>query len=151
MGTSLPILPLCQKRLIFYILICKKGILNYFASFTGEHLCRNLFFNKVANLISPARYFSLCVSLISTFRRCSPIFCISYQNFCLENNNLVIGIRTEILSCDMCLPVFLPASMDVCLPVSLPPFGFPLSELPKQGGSIKFDIFATILVSLNIS
>ena len=148
MGTSLPILPLCQKRLLFYILICKKSILNYFASFTGEHLCKNLFFNKVGHLISPAWYFSLCLSLIYTFRRCSLIFCISYKSFCLENNNLIIGIRTEILSCDMCLPVFLPASMDVYLPVFLPPFGFPLSKLPKQGGPIKFDIFAS--VSLNI-
>ena len=145
----MPILLLCQKRQIFYRLIFKNGILNYFASFTEEYLCRNLLFNEIANLISPARYFSLCLSLTSTFRRWCPVFCISYQNICLENDNLVLEIHANFPLCEMCLPVFLPASMNVCLPVSLLPFGFPLSELPKQGGSIKLDIFAS--VSLNIS
>ena len=34
----------CQEE------ICKKGILENFAKFTGKHLCRGLFFNKVAGL-----------------------------------------------------------------------------------------------------
>ena len=29
---------------------CKKGVLKYFAQFTGKHLCQSLFFNKVAGL-----------------------------------------------------------------------------------------------------
>ena len=29
-------------------MFCKKGVLRNFAKFTGKHLCRNLFFNKVA-------------------------------------------------------------------------------------------------------
>ena len=29
---------------------CKKGVLRYFARFTGKHLCQSLFFNKVAGL-----------------------------------------------------------------------------------------------------
>ena len=28
--------------------LCKKGVLRNFAKFTGKHLCRSLFFNKVA-------------------------------------------------------------------------------------------------------
>ena len=28
----------------------KKGVLEFFAKFTGKHLCQNLFFNKVADL-----------------------------------------------------------------------------------------------------
>ena len=30
--------------------LCKKGILRNFATFTGKHLCQSLFFNKVAGL-----------------------------------------------------------------------------------------------------
>ena len=37
-----------QKQLFRGVL--KKGILNHFADFTGEHLCRSLFFDKVAGL-----------------------------------------------------------------------------------------------------
>ena len=29
---------------------CKKGVLRNFTKFTGKHLCRSLFFNKVAGL-----------------------------------------------------------------------------------------------------
>ena len=29
---------------------CKKGVLKIFAKFTGKHLCKSLFFNKVAGL-----------------------------------------------------------------------------------------------------
>ena len=29
---------------------CKKGVLRYFAKFTGKHLSQSLFFNKVAGL-----------------------------------------------------------------------------------------------------
>ena len=29
---------------------CKKGVLGNFAKFTGQHLCQNLFFNKVVGL-----------------------------------------------------------------------------------------------------
>ena len=29
---------------------CKKGVLKYFAKFTGKHLCQSLFFNNVAGL-----------------------------------------------------------------------------------------------------
>ena len=29
---------------------CKKGVLKNLAKFTGKHLCRSLFFNKVADL-----------------------------------------------------------------------------------------------------
>ena len=31
---------------------CKKGVLGHFAKFTGQHLCQNLFFNKVVGLRS---------------------------------------------------------------------------------------------------
>ena len=31
-------------------LFCKKGVLENFAKFTGKHLCRSLFLNKVAGL-----------------------------------------------------------------------------------------------------
>ena len=31
---------------------CKKGVLKNFAKFTGKHLCRSLFFNKVTGLRS---------------------------------------------------------------------------------------------------
>ena len=30
--------------------LCKKGVLKYFAKFTGKHMCQSLFFNKVAGL-----------------------------------------------------------------------------------------------------
>ena len=29
---------------------CKKGVLKNFAKFPGKHLCRSLFFNRVAGL-----------------------------------------------------------------------------------------------------
>ena len=32
----------------------KKGVLRYYAKFTGKHLCQSLFFNKVAGLRSKA-------------------------------------------------------------------------------------------------
>ena len=31
-------------------MFCKKGVLRNFSKFTGKHLCRSLFFNKVAGL-----------------------------------------------------------------------------------------------------
>ena len=31
-------------------MFCKKGVLRDFSKFTGKHLCRSLFFNKVAGL-----------------------------------------------------------------------------------------------------
>ena len=30
--------------------VCKKGVLENFAKYTGKHLCQSLFFNKVAGL-----------------------------------------------------------------------------------------------------
>ena len=35
---------------IFQKEFCKKGVVRNLAKFTGKHLCKNLFFNKVADL-----------------------------------------------------------------------------------------------------
>ena len=43
----------------------KKGVLRNFAKFTGKHLCRSLFFNKVAGL-RPVTYFWSVFSCIGT-------------------------------------------------------------------------------------
>ena len=45
--------------------LCKKGVIRNFATFTGKHLCQSLFFNKVAGAVcnfitkeAPAQMFS---------------------------------------------------------------------------------------------
>ena len=46
---------------------CKKVVLRNFAKFTGKHLCKNLFFNKVAGL----RYATLLEEIL--WHRCFPV------------------------------------------------------------------------------
>ena len=36
--------------ILSYLILSIKGVLKYFAKFTGKHLCQSLFFNKAAGL-----------------------------------------------------------------------------------------------------
>ena len=50
----------------------KKGVMRNFAEFTGKHLCRNLFFNKV-------KLYSFATSLkTSLYRKC---FLVNFAKF----------------------------------------------------------------------
>ena len=45
----------------------KKGVLRYFAIFTGKHLCQSLFFNKVAGAACKVVSFEFCEISKNTF------------------------------------------------------------------------------------
>ena len=60
--------------------LCKKGVLKYFAKFTGKHLCQSLFFNKVVGL-RPA---TLLRKTLAQMFSCE--FCKVFKNtFFLQN------------------------------------------------------------------
>ena len=51
-------------------MFCEKGVLEYFVKFTVKHMCKRLFFNKVAGLTSPT---SLNSDVSKLWHRCFPM------------------------------------------------------------------------------
>ena len=82
---------------------CKRGVLRIFAKLTGKHLCRSLFFNKVAGLRSATslkkRLLHRCFPVIfaSTFSYRTPLVAASWRLLLQEFRIEIICPNLDIM------------------------------------------------------
>ena len=72
----------------------RKGVLRTFAKFTGKHLCKSLFFNKVASL-RPARLHRSFVSF-AKFLRTPFLQNTSYLQVTLQKNRFINSLLQHL-------------------------------------------------------